>query len=142
LVTFVSSPQSPLKPPSNKVALTPREKVESILASFCEPIDAIGKALMGDLWKTFYESVRDAIALSLLLKIPGLIGLLILGKDFSGFDICIQESPFGVSRYACFIIVTSDFCLWIVLAGRIASRFLTDFNNLLVKKGGKRGGNP
>jgi hypothetical protein len=66
----------------------------------------------------------------------------LLGKDFSGFDICIQESPFGVSRYACFIIVASDFCLWIVLAGRIASRFLTDFNKLLVKKGGKRGGNP
>lgn len=137
----MSSPQPPLKS-SNKVVLTPRKKAEIILISVCEPINAIGKAVMGELWKTFYESVQDAIALSLLLRIPGLIGLLILGKDFSGFDVCILESPFGVSRYACFIIVISDFCLWIVLAGRIVSRFLRDFKRLFANKGGKHGGNP
>ncbi|MFB2939390.1 hypothetical protein ACE1B6_29405 [Aerosakkonemataceae cyanobacterium BLCC-F154] len=97
---------------------------------------------MGDLWKTLCESIRDAIALSLLLQIPSLIGKWILGKEFSGFDACMLESPLGVNRYACFIIVASDFCLWFVLAGRIISRFLTDLNQLFIKKGGKRAGNP
>jgi hypothetical protein len=71
-----------------------------------------------------------------------LIGKWILGKEFSGFDVCMQEEPFGVNRYACFIIVISDFCLWIVLAGRVISRFLSDLNQLLAKKGGKRVGKP
>ena len=106
--------------------LTSREKVEQVLAKICDPIDVIGRAVMGDLWKTFCESVQDAIALSLLLQVPGLIGKWILGKEFSGFDACMTESPFGINRYACFIIVASDFCLWIVLAGRIVSRFALD----------------
>ena len=92
---------------------------------------------MGDLWKTLCDTLRDAIALSLLLKIPGLIGALIIGKDFSGFDICMQEGAFGVSRYACSIIVMADFCLWIVLAGRILSRLVIDFHQLIQKKGKK-----
>ncbi|MFW9259897.1 hypothetical protein [Nostoc sp. CALU 546] len=138
----MSSPQTPSSSSSSKIQLTPREKAEKVLAAVLAPIDVFGKALMGDLWKTFYESVQDAIALSLLLQIPSLIGALILGKEFSGFDACMRESPFGVNRYACFIIVISDFCLWIVLAGRIISRFLSDLNQLLAKKGGKRAGNP
>jgi hypothetical protein len=138
----MSSPQVPSSYSSSKKQLTSREKAEKILAAVLDPIDVVGKALMGDLWKTFYESVQDALALSLLLHIPSLIGTLILGKEFSGFDACMQESPFGVNRFACFIIVTSDFCLWIVLAGRIISRFLSDLNQLLAKKGGKYVGKP
>lgn len=138
----MSSPQTPSSSSSSKIQLTPRDKAEKFLTTVLDPIDVVGKAVMGDLWKTFYESVQDAIALSLLLHIPSLIGTLILGKEFSGFDACMQESPLGVNRYACFIIVTSDFCLWIVLAGRIISRFLSDLNQLLAKKGGKRVGNP
>ncbi|WP_341530668.1 hypothetical protein WKK05_16155 [Nostoc sp. UHCC 0302] len=138
----MSSPQVPSSSSSSKKQLTSREKAEKILAAVLEPIDVVGKALMGDLWKTLYESVQDALALSLLLHIPSLIGTLILGKEFSGFDTCMRESPFGVNRFACFIIVTSDFCLWIVLAGRIISRFLSDLNQLLAKKGGKYVGKP
>ncbi|MEH2212851.1 hypothetical protein [Nostoc sp.] len=137
----MSSPRTPSNS-SSKIQITPREKAEKFLATVLAPIDVFGKALMGDLWKTFYESIQDAIALSLLLQIPSLIGRWILGKEFSGFDVCMQESQFGVNRYACFIIVISDFCLWIVLAGRIISRFLSDLNQLLAKKGGKRVGNP
>ncbi|MBD1890638.1 hypothetical protein [Coleofasciculus sp. FACHB-SPT9] len=138
----MSSPQTPSKSPASKIQLTPREKAEKVLAAVFDPVDVIGKAVMGDLWKTFYESVQDAIALSLLLQIPSLIGKWILGKEFSGFDVCMRESPFGVNRYACFIIVTSDLCLWIVLAGRVISRFLSDLNQLLAKKGGQRVGKP
>jgi len=138
----MSSPQTPSRSSPSKIQLTPREKAEKVLAAVFDPVDVIGKAVMGDLWKTFYESLQDVIALSLLLHIPSLIGAWILGKEFSGFDVCMRESPFGVNRYACFIIVTSDFCLWILLAGRIISRFLSDLNQLLAKKGGKRVGKP
>lgn len=98
-----------------------------------QPIDALGKALMGDLWKTFYESVQDAIALSLILQIPGLIGSYILGKEFSGFDVCLQEGYLSVDRYACFVIVTSDLCLWIVIAGRTLYRLVRDLRQLTSK---------
>jgi len=138
----MSSPQTPPKFPASNIKQTPRGTAEKVLAAVFDPVDVIGKAMMGDLWKTFYESVQDAIALSLLLQIPSLIGKWILGKEFSGFDVCMQESPLGVNRYACFIIVISDFCLWIVLAARIISRFLSDLNQLLAKKGGKRAGKP
>jgi hypothetical protein len=138
----MSTPPTPPRYPPSKIPLTPREKAEKALAAVFDPVDVIGKAFMGDLWKIFYDSVRDAIALSLLLQIPGLIGTWILGKEFSGFDACMQENPLGVNCFACFIIVASDFCLWIVLAGRIISRFLQDINQLFAKKGGKRAGNP
>ena len=95
-----------------------------------EPIDLFGQRLLGDLWKTFYLTVQDAIALGLLLQIPSFIGKIIIGKDFSSFDVCLQENALGPSRYACFIIVTSDFLLWILLAGRIIARFIMDLKNL------------
>ncbi len=85
---------------------------------------------MGDLWRTVYLSVQDAIALSVLLQLPSLVGRIIIGKDFSSFDVCLQESALGISRYACFIIITSDFCLWIILAGRIIGRFWVDLRQL------------
>jgi len=95
-----------------------------------EVVDQVFYALMGQLGRTVYGSIQDAIAIGILLKLPGLIGQIIIGKDFSSFDICLQESPFGASRYACFIIVASDFLLWIVIAGRIIARFWADLKNL------------
>jgi hypothetical protein len=85
---------------------------------------------MGDLWCTVYLSVQDAIALGTLLKLPGLLGHIIIGKDFATFDVCVKESPLGIMFYACYIIIASDFCLWILLVGRIISRFLVDFGKL------------
>jgi hypothetical protein len=95
-----------------------------------ELVDQVFYALMGKLGRTVYGSIQDAIAIGIILKLPGLIGEIIIGKDFSGFNICLQESPWGVSRYACFIIVTSDFLLWMVLAGRILARFRADLKDL------------
>ncbi|ACK65866.1 hypothetical protein PCC8801_1823 [Rippkaea orientalis PCC 8801] len=118
--------QSPPEPPTTSIG----QRTEIIVNNILEPIDVIGRRLLGSLWKTFYESVQDAIALSLLLQIPSLIGKVIIGKEFSSYDVCLQENALGSSRYACFIIVTSDFLLWIVLAGRIISRFLLDFRTL------------
>jgi hypothetical protein len=86
--------------------------------------------LIGPLGRTVIASIQDAIALGILLKLPSLIGEIIIGKDFSSFDICLKESAFGASRYACFIIVASDFLLWIVLAGRIIARFRADLKDL------------
>jgi hypothetical protein len=126
-------PPSPLKKqdsnlPKRKTKIG--KKSEYWFLSIWESLDVVGSGLMGGLWKTVYLSVQDAIALSILLQLPSFIGRVIIGKDFSGFDVCLNESPFGVSRYACFIIVASDFCLWIILAGRIIGRFWADIRSL------------
>lgn len=123
-------------PNPNSPKTSSGQKTERILNNIFEPLDLIGQRIFGELWRTFYESVQDAIALSLLLQIPSFIGKIIIGKDFSGYDICVTESHLSPSRYACFIIVTSDFLLWIVLAGRILARFWVDFRSIGKRKGG------
>ncbi|MEH2152015.1 MAG: hypothetical protein V7K63_28575 [Nostoc sp.] len=97
--------------------------MEMFLKNIWEPLDLLGQSLMGDYWRTVYLSVQDAIALYILLKIPDLIGQWIFGNSFSDFGVCLKENTLGASRYACFIIVASDFLLWIVIAGRIIRRF-------------------
>jgi hypothetical protein len=106
------------------------KRIERCLYHVWEPLDLLGRGLMGDLWRSVYLSVQDAIALSILLELPSLIGRVILGKRFSGFDVCLYENKFGVSRYACFVIIVSDFCLWVILAGRITGRFWEDLREL------------
>lgn len=132
-----SQPDPPTSQPSTSQALESQTKtgkgMEVFLKNIWEPLDLVGQSLMGDYWKTVYLSVQDAIALYILLKIPDLIGQWIFGKSFSDFGICFQESALGASRYACFIIVASDFLLWIVIAGRIIGRFWADLSEL--KKG-------
>ncbi|NER00380.1 MAG: hypothetical protein F6K30_27400 [Cyanothece sp. SIO2G6] len=108
-----------------------------MLLNVWEPLDVLGQGLMGDLWRSVYLAIQDAIALSILLKLPTLIGRIIIGKNFSSFDVCLEENPLGRSRYACFIIIASDFCLWIILAGPIIGRFWADLRGL---KGGNRHG--
>jgi hypothetical protein len=133
------SPQQITKPdPINPQLKTKTgQRAEQLLLNIWEPIDVLGRGLMGDLWRTVYLSIQDAIALSVLLQLPSFIGKVIISKDFSGFDGCLLESPFGVSRYACFIIISSDFCLWIILAGRIIGRFWVDLRQF--KGGNSRG---
>jgi hypothetical protein len=126
-------PPQPLSKPDMNVSELKTgtgKRSERLLLNLWEPLDVFGRGLMGALWKTVYLSLQDAVALSILLQLPSLIGRFIIGKDFSSFDICLQENPFGVSRYACFIIITSDFCLWIILAGRIIGRFWVDLRSL------------
>jgi hypothetical protein len=106
------------------------KRTQAFLTSFWESLDQLGHALMGDLWRTVYLSIQDAIALGVLLQVPSWLGRIIIGKDFASFDLCLQESPLGVTRYACYIIVTSDFLLWILLAFRILGRFISDGREL------------
>jgi hypothetical protein len=102
----------------------------TIVMNVLEVVDQVLYGLMGKLGRTVYGSIQDAIALGILLKLPSLIGEIIIGKDFSSFDICLKENYLGASRYACFIIVASDFLLWIVLAGRIIAWFWADLKDL------------
>lgn len=120
------TPVVPSPPVSTKLGTFTQKLVMNVL----EFVDQVFYGLMGPLGRTVFGSIQDAIAIGILLKLPGLIGEIIIGKDFSSFDICLKESPWGVSRYACFIIVASDFLLWIVLAGRIIGRFWADLKDL------------
>lgn len=103
---------------------------QKIVMNVLEFVDQVLYALMGPLGRTVFGSIQDAIAIGILLKLPGLIGEKIIGKDFSSWDICLKENPLGASFYACFIIVTSDFLLWIVLGGRILGKFWADLKDL------------
>ncbi len=129
---------TPTPPPSSPTPVEQSPSANTNLGKFTQKVvmnvlefvDQVLYGLMGPLGRTVFGSIQDAIAIGIILKLPGLIGEIIIGKDFSGFDICLQESPWGVSRYACFIIVASDFLLWIVLAGRIIGRFWADLKDL------------
>jgi hypothetical protein len=128
---MTTPPNPPPNPPPSLPANTWLGRfTQKVVISYLEFVDWVFYGLMGQLGRTVYGSIQDAIAIGIILKLPGLIGEIIIGKDFSGFDICLKESPWGVSRYACFIIVASDFLLWIVLAGRIIARFWADLKDL------------
>ena len=117
--------------------MTEKEQKEKLttaelLEKFWNPLDTIGQAFMGNLWRDVYETVQDALALCLLFSIPGWIGKLILGADYSGFDQCYNQwNLWNVNRYACYVIVGSGFVLWIMAAGRILGRTI---NSIFPKK--------
>ncbi|WP_293341323.1 hypothetical protein [Microcoleus sp. CAWBG58] len=120
------TPVEPSPPVSTKLGTFTQKLVMNVL----EVVDQVLYGLMGQLGRTVFGSIQDAIAIGILLKLPGLIGEKIIGKDFSSWDICLKENFLGSSFYACFIIVTSDFMLWIVLGGRIIGRFRADLKDL------------
>jgi hypothetical protein len=120
--TPVKPKPKPSPPPQTKLG----RLVEKVMLNLIEPIDLIGKRAMGDYWVFVYLSIQDAIALAAMFKLPSNVAHFLIGTDFSGFDVCLLQSPLGVSRYACFLIVAADFCTWIVIGGRILSRFLSD----------------
>lgn len=129
---------TPTPPSLNPIPIEPSPSVttrsgtftKKVVMNILESVDQVFYALMGKLGRTVYGSIQDAIGIGIILKLPSLIGEIIIGKDFSGFNICLQENPWGISFYACFIIVGSDFLLWIVLAGRIIARFKADLKDL------------
>jgi hypothetical protein len=124
-----SSPPSTIPKPPPPVLIQTRsgKLVEKILLNLLEPIDLIGQKVMGEFWKPVYLAVQDAVGLAVMLKLPSAVAHVLIGTDFSGYNVCINESPWGVSRYACFLIVTADFCMWTVIAGRILGRFIAKF---------------
>lgn len=102
-------------------------------------LDKVFAYLMGELRKDVYETVQDAIALSVLLQIPGWVFKLITGEDYSGFDQCMEGwNQWNVNRYACFVIVASGFTLWIVISGRIIFRLYKSLYELAQKRIGRR----
>ncbi|MBY5282298.1 hypothetical protein F2Y95_11135 [Aphanizomenon flos-aquae CCAP 1446/1C] len=96
-----------------------------LVINIAEFLDELLYIFMGELGRTVYVSIQDAIVLIILLKIPSLICEKILHQNYSNFQFCLAESAWGLSRYVCFIIVTANFLLWIVLTGRIIARFWT-----------------
>jgi hypothetical protein len=102
------------------------QSMEILLQNITEPIDILGQQLMGDLWRTVCLTVQDAIALSILLELPGFLIKVLIHKDFSNFYQCQSENSSGISRYACYYSNISSFCLWIILSARLFSRFWSD----------------
>jgi hypothetical protein len=101
-----------------------------LLTNLLSPFDIMGRKLLGGYWWTTIRlSIQDTIALSILLKGTSAIGRVLIGKELSGLDVCLGESEWDVSRYACFVIVLSDLALWIVVAGRMLGRFFVDLKS-------------
>jgi hypothetical protein len=133
-----SPPSSPIETSKEeakaKTKTTLGRTAETVLANIWEVIDLLGQSLMGELWRTVYFTVQDAIALAVLVRIPGVLSLWIAGKDFSSFDLCLKENPLGATFLACYLLVISDFATWIVLAARFSIRFLKDFRDQFKEK--------
>lgn len=91
-------------------------------------VDKLGKALLGDMWRSVYLSFQDAIALLVILYIPSLIGQLILSNTFLDFSVCL-DSTIGVQFYGSLIIGAANFLVWILIPGRIIGRLWAHFNN-------------
>jgi hypothetical protein len=123
-VTSTNISKSPLA--NTKLGKSAKILVMKIL----EFIDQILYSLMGKLGRTVYASIQDAIVLIILLTIPSFLGQIILGKDFPTFSYCLSENAFGVSRYACFLIVTSNWLLWIIISGRIIARLWANWKTI------------
>jgi hypothetical protein len=129
---------TPTPPPSSPTPVEPSPPVNTrsgtftkkVVMNVLELVDQVFYALMGQLGRTVYGSIQDAIALGILVKLPSLIFQIISAKDFADFTSCSQESPWGSSFYFCFIIVGSDFLLLIVILGRTLIRFWRDVKNL------------
>jgi hypothetical protein len=127
---------------STRGKLSFANKTEKRLIAILDVIDVIGKNVMGDLWRTFYLSVQDAISLACVIQIPSLIGKFIIGKEYNSFRVCLSEDALGPNRYACFVIVAADFGLWAVLGSRVLIRCIQDFMDLIKKQGGANGKQP
>lgn len=129
---------TPTPPPSSPIPVEPSPPVttrsgtftKKVVMNVLEFVDQVFYALMGQLGRTVYGSIQDAIAIGILVKLPSLIFQIISAKDFADFTSCSQESPWGSSFYFCFIIVGSDFLLLIVILGRTFIRFWRDLKNL------------
>jgi hypothetical protein len=128
-VVALSRPQENLPPLA--------DRVEERLDDGIGVLHVFGTKLIGPLWMTLFESMQDAIALGLLVKIPNFLSQWVLGKQFSGLDVCWHRTNiWSVDRYACFAIVLSDYTLWGVLIPRILYRSYRDLKNLKQKDKG------
>lgn len=111
------------------VSSVPGQVAQRLLKNIWEPLDACGSGLMGrELWMQVCEEIQEAIAFCLILKVPDLIGKLILpDQDFSDFKSCAKDGFLNVNSYACFTIVTSDLLFWVGIIARVIARFKEEF---------------
>ena len=110
---------------------TPKTKsgefTKKLLLNFWDPLDLVGKALMGELWRDVYLTIQDAISLGILFVVFGWIFQRITGENFTGFDQCMNSwNIWEVNRYFCFVVVGLAFCSCISLGGRFLIRFSKD----------------
>ena len=122
-------------PPPNKPSRPPKtalgKKVLSIMSNVSEAIHLIGPKIMGEqFWKIFYLSIQDIIALALLSQVSEWIYPIILGYSINSLAECLVMDSLSPGKYACFIIVASDFCGWILIAGRLIGRFFADITDI------------
>ncbi|NEO20342.1 MULTISPECIES: hypothetical protein [unclassified Moorena] len=123
--------QDPTQPPTRLVTW-PGKFTNKLLINIWEPLDQIGKALIGDLWRDVYLTIQDAIGLSILYVIFGWIFQSITKENFTGFDQCVGTwNVWEVNRYFCLVVVLLAFSSCITLSGRIVKRFLKDLINHL-----------
>lgn len=102
---------------------------KNVVSSIFEVVDQLLWIVMGKLGRTVYLTIQDAIALSLIQRIPGLIYKSILGKNFSGYDVCMLGNTFDTSCVACYVIVTFKYLFWILLASRFLGRVLINIKD-------------
>lgn len=92
-------------------------------------LDILGTKIIGSLWPTVYASIQDAIAVIIIFQIPGFIGKLTVGNDFSSLNSCLEYGWLSVNLYACSIIVAANFAMWITIGIRFLGRFLKELAN-------------
>lgn len=133
-----SAPE-PLPPkahgPGGKTRLA--KKVDRLMTSVLEPIDVVGKHLLGEWWRQIVAATQDAIAISVLLLIPSWI-FETLDHDFSTLGDCwdflysaniISWSTlanFDPKAIACTAVIAADCCFWLLFFGRTIARFLVE----------------
>ncbi|NER89933.1 hypothetical protein [Moorena sp. SIO3A2] len=109
--------------------------INELLINIWEPLDEVGKALIGDLWRDVYLTIQDAIGLGFLYVVFGLIFKWITQENFTGFDQCVETwNVWEVNRYFCLVVVLLAFSSCITLFGRVLKRLLTDLIDLARKK--------
>ncbi|WP_287313322.1 hypothetical protein [Moorena sp. SIO1G6] len=105
--------------------------IYQLLINIWDPLDLVGKALIGDLWRDVYLTIQDAIGLGILYVIFGWIFQSITKENFTGFDQCVGTwNVWEVNRYFCLVVVLLAFSSCITLCGRILKRLLKDLINL------------
>ncbi|EGJ28619.1 MULTISPECIES: hypothetical protein [Moorena] len=131
------NPQKPSRKTQGVTQLSTRPKTRSgkvineLLINIWEPLDQLGKALIGDLWRDVYLTIQDAIGLGILYVIFGWIFHWITKENFTSFDQCWNTwSVWEVNRYFCLVVVLLAFSSCITLCGRILKRLLKDMINL------------
>ena len=119
------------QPPKIPLESSLRQRTRAQLITLWEPLDEIGRAIMGDLWRTTYLTIQDALAATVVSIALHFIGLALqgtTGQTFSDLKACVTSYPItSVSRYQCLVIGAASFPVWFVFAGRFILHLWEDW---------------